>query len=193
MFSCVHASVRDPKGGREFTHVLHSDKIRTDERDVVHLTEHSDHTGVIDTGDQYAQKIGQQRWLLLEVESQSLVIARHKEVNNDPMAASQRWYLHLNICHPDNHFLELVVFPGIGRPFDHGKSSIVLTWMSVDDHPLTSALTYKLIILDVQQDEFWPEMSLFGGPDDLGDVDTSNEELQVLHHYCQISPSFPMA
>jgi hypothetical protein len=40
---------------------------------MIHLTEHSDHAGMIDTGDQHAQKIGQQRGLLLEVERQSLV------------------------------------------------------------------------------------------------------------------------
>jgi len=42
---------------------------------VVHLTEHPDHTGVIDTGDHYAEKIGQEGGLFLEVESQSLVVA----------------------------------------------------------------------------------------------------------------------
>lgn len=160
---------------------MHSDKVRADEWDVVHLTEHSNYAGVIDTRDHHTQKIGQQRRLLLKVERQGLVVAGHKNVSHDSRAVSQRQHLHLDICHTDDHVLELVVFPGIGRPFDHSEGSVVLKRISVDDSSSTSP-TYKLIILDVQQDELWPEMGLFGSPDDLGDIDTSDEELQVLHH-----------
>jgi hypothetical protein len=53
--------------------MLHSDKVRTNEWDVVDLTEHSDHATVINAGNQYAQKIGQQCWLFLEIERQSFV------------------------------------------------------------------------------------------------------------------------
>lgn len=58
------------------THMLDSDKVRANEGDVVDLAENSDHAGVINAGNQYAQKIGQQRWLLLEIERQSLVVAK---------------------------------------------------------------------------------------------------------------------
>ena len=63
--------------------MLNSNKVRANEGDVVHLAEHSDHTGMIDAGDQHTQKIGQQRWLFLEVERQSLVVAGHKIVSCD--------------------------------------------------------------------------------------------------------------
>ena len=46
-----------------------------------------------------------------------------------------------------------------------------------------AAKAYKFIIFDVQQDEFRPKMSLLCGLYDLGDVDTGNEEFQVLHHW----------
>ena len=95
---------------------------------------------------------------------------------------SQQQQLHLNVRHPDDHVLELVVFPSIGRPFDHSESSIVLRWVSVDGRSPAGTITYKFIILNVQQDEFWPEMCLLRGPDDLGDVDASDKELQMFHH-----------
>ena len=60
--------------GPGFTYVLHGDEVRTNKRDVIHLAEHSDHTGVINTRNQHTQKIGQQGWLLLEVERQGLVV-----------------------------------------------------------------------------------------------------------------------
>ena len=95
---------------------------------------------------------------------------------------SSRRYSHLNICHSDSHVLELVVFPSIGGPFNHSKSSVILESVSADSRPLPCLSTHKFIILDVQQNELWPEMSLLRSPDDLGDVDASNEKFQVLHH-----------
>ena len=74
------------------------------------------------------------------------------------------------------------MLPCIDRSFDHSEGGIVLKCASTDGHPPSVTPTHKLIILDEQQDEFWPEMGLLCSPDDLGDVDTSDEELQVLHH-----------
>lgn len=99
--------------------------------------------------------------------------------------------LHFNVGHPDSHILELVVFPSISGPFDHSESSIVLKWASVDDDPPIVIQTYKFIILNVQQDEFWPQMSLLSSLDDFRDVDTSYEELQVFHHWWEISSLSP--
>jgi hypothetical protein len=73
-----------------------------------------------------------------------------RNVSHDPMRVTSRRFLHLNICHPDDHILELVVFPSIDRPFDHSESRIVLKRVLADDHPPSITLTYKLIILDVQ-------------------------------------------
>lgn len=42
--------------------------------------------------------------------------------------------------------------------------------------------TYKFVILDVQEDKFWPEVGALSSLDDLRDVDTGDEELQVLHN-----------
>ncbi len=47
--------------------------------------------------------------------------------------------------------------------------------------------TYKFVILDVQEDEFRPEVGTFSSLDDLRDVDTGDEELQVLHDWSRIS------
>jgi len=105
-----------------------------------------------------------------------------RNVSHHLREETSRLQLHLNIRHPDNHILELVVFPSIDRSFDHSEGGIVLEYASADGHPPSVTPTHKLIIFDEQQDEFWPEMSLLCRPDDLGDVDTSDEELQVLHH-----------
>jgi hypothetical protein len=42
--------------------------------------------------------------------------------------------------------------------------------------------THEFIILDVQEDEFWPEMSLLDSLDNLGDVDAGNEEFEVFQN-----------
>ena len=55
--------------------MLNSNEVRLDQRDVVNLTECPDNTGVVDTGDEDGKEIGQQGWLLLEIERQSLVVA----------------------------------------------------------------------------------------------------------------------
>ena len=41
--------------------------------------------------------------------------------------------------------------------------------------------THKFVILNVQEDEFGPEVCALCGLDDLGDVDAGDEKLQVLH------------
>ena len=41
--------------------------------------------------------------------------------------------------------------------------------------------THEFIVLDVQEDQLWPKMGALRGLDDLGDVDTRYEELEVLH------------
>ncbi len=50
--------------------------------------------------------------------------------------------------------------------------------------------TYKFVVLDVQEDEFRPEVGTFGSLDDLGDVDTGDEELQMLHDWGIASVSY---
>lgn len=47
--------------------------------------------------------------------------------------------------------------------------------------------THKFIVLDVQQDKFGPEVSFLSSPDNLGDINPSDEELQVFHHWRRIS------
>ena len=41
--------------------------------------------------------------------------------------------------------------------------------------------THEFIVLDVQEDQLWPKMGALRGLDDLGDVDTRHEELEMLH------------
>lgn len=54
--------------------MLNSNKVCPDERNVINLAEHADHASVVDSRNQRRQKICQERWLLLEIESKSLVI-----------------------------------------------------------------------------------------------------------------------
>jgi hypothetical protein len=42
--------------------------------------------------------------------------------------------------------------------------------------------TYEFIILDIQEDELGPKVSLLRGLDDFGNVDTRYEQLEVLHN-----------
>lgn len=37
------------------TYVLNSDKVRTDERDVINLAEHANNAGMVNTRDEYSQ------------------------------------------------------------------------------------------------------------------------------------------
>lgn len=41
---------------------------------MVDLAEHSYYSGMVDSGNEYGKKIGQQCWLLLKIESQRLVV-----------------------------------------------------------------------------------------------------------------------
>lgn len=46
-------------------------------------------------------------------------------------------------------------------------------------------LTYtdEFIVLDVQENKLWPEMSLLSSFDDLGNVDAGDEEFKMVHDY----------
>lgn len=48
---------------------------------------------------------------------------------------------------------------------------------------MTDELTHKLIILDVEEDELWPEVRTLCSLDDLGNVDPRHEQLEVFHNY----------
>lgn len=41
--------------------------------------------------------------------------------------------------------------------------------------------TYEFVVLDVQEHQLGPEVGALGSLDHLGDVDATNEELEVLH------------
>ncbi len=58
------------------THMLNSNKVRPDERQVVDLPEHTNDAGVVDTRDEHSQEICQKCWLFLEIERQSLIVAK---------------------------------------------------------------------------------------------------------------------
>lgn len=45
----------------------------------------------------------------------------------------KRYFVHLDIGDTDDHILELIVLPSIGRTFDHGESSIVLVAQSLSE------------------------------------------------------------
>jgi hypothetical protein len=43
--------------------------------------------------------------------------------------------------------------------------------------------THIFVVLDIQVDEFWPKVCLLSCLENLGDVDTRNKELEMLHDY----------
>ena len=58
--------------------------------------------------------------------------------------------------------------------------------MSKLQTPEGSQVTHEFIVLDVQEDQLWPKMGALRGLDDLGDVYTRNEQLEVFHDYVEI-------
>lgn len=44
---------------------------------------------------------------------------------------------------------------------------------------------YKFVVLDIQEHKLWPKVRTLRGLDDLGDVDTTNEQLKMLHDCVQ--------
>jgi len=85
--------------GREFhaTHMLDSNKIGADERNVIDLAESADNTRMVNWRNQNSQKVGQEGRLFLEVEGQRLVITV-SDISKHifptiPKPTSQRWQL----------------------------------------------------------------------------------------------------
>ena len=63
------------------THVLNSDEIRANERDVIDLAESADDARMVDSRNKNSQKVSQESWLFLQIECQSLVVTL-SEVSN---------------------------------------------------------------------------------------------------------------
>ena len=60
---------------KDGAYMLHGDQVRANERDVVHLPEHTDNAGVVDAGNENGEEVGKEGGLFLEVEREGLVIA----------------------------------------------------------------------------------------------------------------------
>ena len=56
-------------------YMLNGDEIRPDEWYVVNLPEHLHNARVVDARDEDGEQVSEKRWLLLQVERQSLVVA----------------------------------------------------------------------------------------------------------------------
>lgn len=56
--------------------MLDSNEVRANERNVVDLPEHPHNAGMVDARNQDRQQVGEKRWLLLQVERKSLVVAK---------------------------------------------------------------------------------------------------------------------
>lgn len=65
----------------------------------------------------------------------------------------ERFVVDLDVGDLDNDLLELVVFPCVGGALHHREGCVV-----------------ELVVVDVEEDEFRPEVGLLGGAKDLGDV-----------------------
>ena len=101
-----------PVMGSKFqpTHMLNSNEICANERDVIDLAESADDARMVNSRNKNRQKVGQESRLFLQIECQSFVITL-SEVSS--MFLSWYWNLHLNIGGSHNHVLKLVVFPGV--------------------------------------------------------------------------------
>jgi hypothetical protein len=63
------------------THMLNSDEICANERDVIDLAESADDARIVNSRNENNQKVGQESRLFLQIECQSFVITSF-EVNN---------------------------------------------------------------------------------------------------------------
>lgn len=61
--------------------MLYGNEIRPDEGDVIDLTEHLDHSGVINSWDQNRKQVSQKCWLFLQVECKSLVVSVRSDIS----------------------------------------------------------------------------------------------------------------
>ena len=77
---------------------------------------------------------------------------------------AQRAVVDLDVAGLDNDILEGLVLPGVGCALHHSKSTVV-----------------ELVVVDVQEDELWPQMSFLCCLDHLGDINSRPEETEVLH------------
>lgn len=117
---------------------------------------------MVNARDKDGQQIGEQFGLFLEVEGQGTIISRrsiksiiHRKVH---------YFLHLDVCDLDDDLLELVVLPSIRRSFHHCKGGII-----------------EFIVFDVEENELGPQMRRLGCFDDLGDIDSGDKELEMIH------------
>jgi len=117
---------------------------------------------MINAGGKDGQQIGEQFGLFLEIEGQCTVISRgglksivHRKVH---------YFLHLDVRDLDDDLLELLVLPSIRRSFHHRKGGII-----------------EFVVFDVEEDELGPQMRCLGCFDDLGDIDSGDKELEVVH------------
>lgn len=91
--------------------MLHGDEIRADQWDMVDLAEHPDDTRMVDSRNHDGQQIGEEVRLLLQVESERLVVAVTQRLAHPHHIIAT--CVHLDVSHPNNHVLELIVFPCI--------------------------------------------------------------------------------
>lgn len=117
---------------------------------------------MINTGGKDGQQIGEQLGLFLEIEGQGTVISRGRIRIDRPQKG--HYFLHLDVRDLDDDLLELVVLPSIRGSFHHRKGGII-----------------EFIVFDVEEDELGPQMRRLGCFDDLGDIDSGDKELEVVH------------
>ncbi|GKT40436.1 uncharacterized protein ColSpa_00617 [Colletotrichum spaethianum] len=130
---------------------LHVDEERLDERQVVALLEHLDHTVHIDARSERLEQVRKQGRVLLKVEVDGAVVD-------------------LQVGDLDNNLLELLVLPGVLGALNDRQSGVI-----------------KLIVVVVAENQLGPEVRLLAGTDDLGQVHSAPEELQVLHETLRVS------
>lgn len=64
------------KAGNE-AHMLDSNKVGTDERNMINLAECTDYPSVVNARNKYSEEVSQERWLFLQVKCQRLVVTEN--------------------------------------------------------------------------------------------------------------------
>ncbi|GJC99267.1 hypothetical protein ColKHC_08093 [Colletotrichum higginsianum] len=129
---------------------LDVDEERLDEREVVTLLKHLDHTVNVDASSERLEQVRKQRGVLLEVEVDGAVVD-------------------LQVGNLDDNLLELLVLPRVLGALNDRQGGVV-----------------KLIVVVVAEHQLGPEVRLLAGTDNLGEVHSAPEELQVLHETLRV-------
>jgi len=117
------------------------------------LLEHLDNTSVINSSSENGEEVVEKHRLLFEVEIEGLNETKRLGTNLIWRQQSTHLVVDFDVGDFDYDLLELIVIPGICSSLHHGESCVV-----------------EFVVMNVEEHEFRPKVSLLGGTKNLGDV-----------------------